>query len=339
MAFPIIKYGSLGYSASELFSNEKNQNSFIRVNGDIVSGQNTITNVVDVSGFFGLAEAMVGMILVSSGEFSGDVVITAISGDVITVDTNAIANGTFQLCRIRPPKGMYFFESASFSKVGASSTNKPNDLRDVTGSEDADYDAAELPWGILAPLSTTGSVDTTNVGSYGQYTITKIQSRIGNTQMNFYATASNTLPSFIEDSGSQISTGAVSLMLSQIDNNLMTIAGASDVGAGGQGLALAAYQTAVGSIISNFISSSAVFPFTGSAQITGSLNVTGSSTVSLDTNENFLIYNTTAVTQSLFKINDEGVATFRVQPDGTAPTAVEGGLYLTTESAFIGFKD
>ena len=121
---------------------------------------------------------MVGMILVSSGEFSGDVVITAISGDVITVDTNAIANGTFQLCRIRPPKGMYFFESASFSKVGASSTNKPNDLRDVTGSEDADYDAAELPWGILAPLSTTGSVDTTNVGSYGQYTITKIQSTV-----------------------------------------------------------------------------------------------------------------------------------------------------------------
>ena len=339
MAFPIIKYGSLGYSASELFSNEKNQNSFIRVNGDIVSGQNTITNVVDVSGFFGLAEAMVGMILVSSGEFSGDVVITAISGDVITVDTNAIANGTFQLCRIRPPKGMYFFESASFSKVGASSTNKPNDLRDVTGSEDADYDAAELPWGILAPLSTTGSVDTTNVGLYGQYTITKIQSRIGNTQMNFYATASDSLPSFIEESGSQISAGSTSLMLSQIDGNLMTIAGASDVGGGGQGLALAAYQTAVGSIISNFISSSAVFPFTGSAQITGSLNVTGSSTVSLDTNENFLIYNTTAVTQSLFKINDEGVATFRVQPDGTAPTAVEGGLYLTTESAFIGFKD
>ena len=54
MAFPTIQYGSLAYSGAELYSNEKNQNSFIRVNGDIVSGQNTITNVVDVAGFFGL---------------------------------------------------------------------------------------------------------------------------------------------------------------------------------------------------------------------------------------------------------------------------------------------
>ena len=339
MAFPTIQYGSLAYSGAELYSNEKNQNSFIRVNGDIVSGQNTITNVVDVAGFFGLAEAMVGMVLVSSGEFSGDVIITNISGDIITVDTNAIANGSTQLCRIRPPKGMYFFESASFSKVGSSATNKPTDLRDVTGSEDPDYDAADLPWGILAPLSSTGSVDTTSVGSYGQYTITKIQSRIGITKMNFYATASNSLPSFIEDSGSQVSAGSTSLMLSQIDNNLMTIAGASDVGAGGQGLALAAYQTAVGSIIATLTSGSDIFPFSGSAQITGSLSVTGSSTISLDASENFLINNTTAPTQSLFQINDEGVAVFRARADGDAiPTAVVGGMYFSASGAFIGIE-
>ena len=339
MAFPTIQYGSLGYSGAELYSNEKNQNSFIRVNGDIVSGQNTITNVVDVAGFFGLAEAMVGMVLVSSGEFSGDVIITDISGDIITVDTNAIANGSTQLCRIRPPKGMYFFESASFSKVGGSATNKPNDLRDVTGSEDSDYDAATLPWGILAPLSSTGSVDTTSVGSYGQYTITKIQSRIGITKMNFYATASDSLPSFIEESGSQISAGSTSLMLSQIDGNLMTIAGASDVGGGGQGLALAAYQTAVGSIIASLTSGSDIFPFTGSAQITGSLSVTGSSTISLDASENFLINNTTAPTQSLFQINDEGVAVFRARADGDAiPTAVVGGMYFSASGAFIGIE-
>ena len=339
MAFPTIQYGSLAYSGAELYSNEKNQNSFIRVNGDIVSGQNTITNVVDVAGFFGLAEAMVGMVLVSSGEFSGDVIITDISGDIITVDTNAIANGSTQLCRIRPPKGMYFFESASFSKVGGSATNKPNDLRDVTGSEDPDYDAADLPWGILAPLSSTGSVDTTSVGLYGQYTITKIQSRIGTTKMNFFATASNSLPSFIESSGSQISAGKTDLMLSQIDSNLMTIAGADDLGAGGQGLALAAYQTAVGSIIATLTSGSDIFPFSGSAQITGSLSVTGSSTISLDASENFLINNTTAPTQSLFQINDEGVAVFRARADGDAiPTAVVGGMYFSASGAFIGIE-
>ena len=339
MAFPTIQYGSLGYSGAELYSNEKNQNSFIRVNGDIVSGQNTITNVVDVAGFFGLAEAMVGMVLVSSGEFSGDVIITDISGDIITVDTNAIANGSTQLCRIRPPKGMYFFESASFSKVGGSATNKPNDLRDVTGSEDPDYDAADLPWGILAPLSSTGSVDTTSVGLYGQYTITKIQSRISTTKMNFFATASNSLPSFIESSGSQISAGKTDLMLSQIDSNLMTIAGADDLGAGGQGLALAAYQTALGSIIATLTSGSDIFPFSGSAQITGSLSVTGSSTISLDASENFLINNTTAPTQSLFQINDEGVAVFRARADGDAiPTAVVGGMYFSASGAFIGIE-
>ena len=339
MAFPTIQYGSLAYSGAELYSNEKNQNSFIRVNGDIVSGQNTITNVVDVAGFFGLAEAMVGMVLVSSGEFSGDVIITDISGDIITVDTNAIANGSTQLCRIRPPKGMYFFESASFSKVGGSATNKPTDLRDVTGSEDPDYDAADLPWGILAPLSSTGSVDTTSVGLYGQYTITKIQSRISTTKMNFFATASNSLPSFIESSGSQISAGKTDLMLSQIDSNLMTIAGADDLGAGGQGLALAAYQTAVGSIIATLTSGSDIFPFSGSAQITGSLSVTGSSTISLDASENFLINNTTAPTQSLFQINDEGVAVFRARADGDAiPTAVVGGMYFSASGAFIGIE-
>ena len=339
MAFPTIQYGSLAYSGAELYSNEKNQNSFIRVNGDIVSGQNTITNVVDVAGFFGLAEAMVGMVLVSSGEFSGDVIITNISGDIITVDTNAIANGSTQLCRIRPPKGMYFFESASFSKVGGSATNKPTDLRDVTGSEDPDYDAADLPWGILAPLSSTGSVDTTSVGLYGQYTITKIQSRISTTKMNFFATASNSLPSFIESSGSQISAGKTDLMLSQIDSNLMTIAGADDLGAGGQGLALAAYQTAVGSIIATLTSGSDIFPFSGSAQITGSLSVTGSSTISLDASENFLINNTTAPTQSLFQINDEGIAVFRARADGDAiPTAVVGGMYFSASGAFIGIE-
>ena len=92
--------------------------------------------------------------------------------------------------------------------------------------------------------------------------------------MNFFATASDSLPSFIEESGSQVSAGSSVLMLSEISNNLMTIAGAADVGGGGQGLALAAYQAAVSSVFSTLTSGSgggAAFPHTGSAQITGSL--------------------------------------------------------------------
>ena len=35
------------------------------------------------------------------------------------------------------------------------------DLRDVTGSQDAEYDSNDLKWGIAAPLAATGSVTTT----------------------------------------------------------------------------------------------------------------------------------------------------------------------------------
>ena len=119
----------------------------------------------------------------------------------------------------------------------------------------------------------------------------------------------------------------------------MTIAGASDVGAGGQGLALAAYQTAVASVFGTLTSGSGgeAFPYTGSAAISGSIDMTGSITTLLNNSENFLIKNALAPTQSLFQIDDEGVALFRAREgsDGI-PTPVVGGLYYTTSSAFIG---
>ena len=278
------------------------------------------------------------MVLVSSGEFASDVTITNLDlgNNQLTVSENATATAANQVMRIRPAKGMYFFESASFAKVG---TGEPSDLRDITGSEDAEYDSNDLKWGVAAALAITGSVTTTVTGLYGQYEITEIQSRISNTEMNFFATASDSLPSFIEESGSQVSAGSSTLMVSQISNNLMTIAGASDVGGGGQGLALAAYQNAVSSVFATLTSGSGgeAFPHTGSAQITGSLGVTGSSEILLNNNENFLIKNALAPTQSLFQVDDEGVALFRAREgsDGI-PTPIVGGLYYTTSSAFIG---
>ena len=339
MAFPTIDYASLGYNgATQFYSNEVGANSFIRLTGDFVSGQNQITNCAAVSGYFGLSEVMVGMILVSGGEISGETTITAVSGTTITVSDNAIASGTSQLMRIRPKKGMYFFESASFTKVG---TGNPSDLRDVTGSEDAEYKEAFDKWGFIAPLAFTGSATSTVTGNYGQYSITKIASRIGITEMNFYATASDTIPAFIEDSGSQISAGSSVLMLSEIANNFMAIAGANDVGAGGQGLALGGYSTVVASTIATLTSASggAGFPFTGSAQITGSIGLTGSQEIRLNATENFLIKNQLQPTQSLFNIDNEGTAVFRAREgsDGI-PTAVLGGLYYTTSSVFVGIN-
>lgn len=335
MATPIINFASLGYDGSNDFiSFEKNPND-IRITGDFVSGQPTIQNCVVTLGPLEFSDLMVGMVIVASGKLSGDAIITDISGDTITVNQNAIANGTSSLARIRPPKGQYLFISASFTKIG---DGYPTDARAITGSEDTDYDSNLPAWGIAAPLAYTGSVSSTIKGLYGQYKITKIVSRNSSQNINFFVSASDTLPSFIEDEGTQISAGGSDLLVSEIQNDLITIAGFQDID-GGQGLGLAGYQTAVGSIFATLISASAVFPFTGSAQITGSLSVTGSSIVSLGDSKNFLINSELAPTQSLFKISDEGIATFRVQPDGSTPTAVEGGLYFTTSSAYIGFKD
>ena len=74
---------------------------------------------------FTTSELKVGMTLVSSGEFATDVTIIALDlgSNQLTVSENATASATSQLMRIRPPKGMYFFASASFSKVG---TGEPN---------------------------------------------------------------------------------------------------------------------------------------------------------------------------------------------------------------------
>ena len=341
MAYPTLQFARLSYGSADFYSDENNQNAFIRINADTTSGSPIITNIGEqAGGAFTTTELKVGMTLVSSGEFATDVTIIALDlgSNQLTVSANATVSATNQVMRVRPSKGMYFFASASFAKVG---TGEPSDLRDITGSQDAEYDVSDLKWGIAAPLAATGSVTQTVTGLYGQYEITEIQSRISNTEMNFFATASDSLPSFIEESGSQVSAGASTLMVSQISNNLMTIAGASDVGGGGQGLALAAYQSAVGSVFSTLTSGSgggAAFPHTGSAQITGSLGVTGSSEILLNNTENFLIKNAVAPTQSLFQVDNEGIATFRVQPDGTIPSAVEGGLYFTTASAYIGIK-
>ena len=341
MAYPTLQFARLSYSAADFYSNEQNPNSFVRINGDTTNGSPIVTNVADnAGGAFSKTELKVGMTLVSSGEFTSDVTIIALDlgNNQLTVSENAIASATSQLMRIRPSKGMYFFASASFSKVG---TGEPSDLRDITGSQDANYDSNELKWGIAAPLAATGSVTQTVSGLYGQYEITDIQSRISNTEMNFFATASDSLPSFIEESGSQVSAGSSVLMISEISNNLMTIAGASDVGGGGQGLALAAYQNAVSSVFSTLVSGSseAAFPYTGSAEISGSIDMTGSFSTLLNSNEEFIIKNALATSQSLFNVNQEGVAEFRARigSDG-APTPKLGGMYFTTSSAFIGIE-
>ena len=139
MAYPNLEFARLSYGSSDFYSNESNANAFVRINGDTTNGSPIITNVADnAGGAFSKTELKVGMTLVSSGEFAADVFITNLDlgNNQLTVSANAIASATNQLMRIRPSKGMYFFASASFSKVG---TGEPSDLRDITGSQDESF--------------------------------------------------------------------------------------------------------------------------------------------------------------------------------------------------------
>lgn len=342
MAYPILEFAGLSFDANnDFYSNETNLNSFIRIQGDYVNGSPNVTNISNVSGYFGINEIKPGMVIVSSGEISGESTVVSIDtgNNSLVMADNAIASATGQTTRIRPQKGLYFIVSASLAKEG---DGEPSDWRDVTGSNDSEYNTNFNKWGVIAALAETGSVTNSIKGLYGQYQLTDIQSRINIAESNIFLSSSNGLgPNFTEDSGSIISQGSSKMILAEIsnENGLMPIMGATDVGSGfTQGLALGAFNASVESVISNFSTGSGTgFPFTGSAEITGSLGVTGSVDTLLNSGENFLIKNAAAPTQSLFKVDNEGVAVFRAREgaDGV-PSAVVGGVYFTTSSAFIG---
>jgi hypothetical protein len=257
------------------------------------------------------------------------------STNEIELASAAIGSNTGAMARIALPKGRYFIKSGSFNKAG---TGDPQDWRSVTGSEDSNYDNTQPKWGIITQLSITSSNTTGIAGLYGQYEITKIQDRISDSLANFFFTSSTTIPMFIEGDDKCVTSNQGVALLSSMENNLMTIAAAGDANTN-QGYGLAAYQLAVGAQISQLTSGSsgAGFPFTGSAEITGSLGVTGSVETLINSSENFLIKNASAPTQSLFQIDNDGVAVFRAREGGDgAPSAILGGLYFTTESAFLG---
>ena len=310
----------------------------IALNGNTTSGQPQITNAVAISGF-NLALLRVGQTIntISGGGFSSDVTITNIVGTTITVNANAAATQTGGTFTADTPAGVYFFESASFLDP-----QNVLSVNNITGSADADFDISlSSSYAILGNAAATlgGGVIT---GKFHYYKITEVTSR---------DVGGSTISAFVDwgevgteaDSGDFLFTGpnqALAIGGLSITASQMNIFGDEILTGLSSGADVAAYQIALPQIIDHTGSDGggAAFPHTGSAQITGSLGVTGSVDTLLNTNENFLIKSATSPTQSLFNIDKEGVATFRVQPDGVSPTAVEGGLYFTTASAYIGIK-
>ena len=50
MAYPTLQFGRLSYGSTDFYSDEFNQNGFIRINGDTTNGSPIITNVAENAG-------------------------------------------------------------------------------------------------------------------------------------------------------------------------------------------------------------------------------------------------------------------------------------------------
>ena len=343
MALERLEFASIELGASTIYSTASNASTYIRVRVDYTLNSNTATVVDDVSGYFGSGSIEDGYRLRSPSEFSSPVEITNWNSGTktLTLDGNSAQTATNQLTFISLPAGKIFIESASFAKVGGSTVNPPNNFTDVTGSDDAEYSSGDKEWGVVGLLASTSSINTGLSGMYGQYILSSFERRNSSTQANIFLTASDTIQSFQEEPGYTFVSeqGQGALLLSEKSGSFLNIAGKDDI-SGNQSLGLGSYQNIVAATLAQLTSGSGAvdaFPYTGSAQITGSLGVTGSSEILLNTSENFLIKNAQTPTQSLFQIDDEGVALFRAREgsDGT-PGAVVGGMYFTTASAFLG---
>jgi len=322
----------------KLTSATPSYDNIVAINGDTTSGQNTITNAAALNSTYDINLLRIGQTIntISSG-FAADVTITNIAGSTITVSAAANATQTGGIFTADTPSGTYFINSASFSDPQNVLT-----VNSITGSDDSDYDAALTPKyaiiGSASPSLGGGLI----VGKFHIYEISEVTYRdIGTAGISAFVkwgeqgVESDSGDALYAASNQSIAIGALSSTSSNV-----TIFGDDVITGLSAGADVAGYQIALPSIIDQAVTGSGggdAFPHSGSAQITGSLGLTGSFDTLINTNENFLISNAAAPTQSLFNMNQEGVAQFRARigADG-APTAVVGGLYFTTSSAFIG---
>ena len=335
MANPSIQFAKLDLASATIYSTASNFNSFIRINGNFTSGSTTVTNVDNFSfpTYFGTSSILPGMFLAAATNAPSFTRIVSWDNNTKTIElaSPALVTGTVRQSRIAPSKGMYFVKSGSISKNG---TGNPQNWTTVTGSEDPNYIAGSLTWGVAAQMAPLSSPTTGIIGEYGQYIITKITDRIGTSFANFFFTSSATIPSLQETSDKVVNGLQGSFLLSQVYNNTITIAAGTDASIG-QGYGLAGYQTGMVSFASQSSGGGAGFPFTGSADITGSLQVTGSSTFAAQVGgTDFFIIKSGSVNP--VKFNGEGIMQFA--NTNFEPTAVGGGIYYSSSQWFLGVE-
>tara|TARA_B110000008_G_scaffold241599_1_gene249531 strand:+ start:722 stop:1735 length:1014 start_codon:yes stop_codon:yes gene_type:complete len=313
----------------------------VALTGNTTAGQNTITNIANFNATYDINLLRVGQTIntVTGGGFSGDVLITNVNigTQTVTVNTTAAATQTGGIFTADTPAGTYFFNSASFSDPqGVINVNN------VTGSDDSNYNSALTPkYALIGQAASTLGGSIIN-GKFHLYTISEVTYRdIGTAGISAFVkwgeqgSESDSGDFLFASSNQSLAIGAMSTTSSNV-----TIFGDDVITGTAAGSDIAGYQIALPEIIDQAQTGSGGsgvgFPFSGSAQITGSLGLTGSQANLIQSAENFIIKNATAPTQSLFEVKGDGVAVFRANNSGTPPSVVLGGLYFTTESAFLG---
>ena len=315
-------------------------NNIIAIKGDTINSQNTITNVIPFNATFDLSLLRIGQIINPGAAFSGDVTITNIEGNTITVDTPAISSQTQTTLTVDTPSGTYFFNSASLfdPKNVVKVTN-------ITGSNDSNYNPDLTPtYAIIGPASAT-IAGTAIPGTFHLYKITDVTYRnLATAQISGFVSwgeegvQSDSGQFLLSQTNQTIAIGAMSATSSQVtiyDNATLTSTPA--------GSSVAGYQIALPNLLDHVVTGSTGegFPFTGSADITGSLQVTGSVVIEQPVGnvDAFLIKSGSGESApALFKLDSKGVAQFFAHANDYTPTPVLGGLYFTSQSVYVGLE-
>lgn len=240
MAQDRLFYGAI--DGATIFAN--GSNSFIRVTFDADASSKTLTNVSDVSGYFGIAEIIPGQQLVASTQFPSGTTVVSVSigsGEIVVSDFPA-ASGTSRLGRVSPPKGQYFVNSGSLTTP----QNNPTNFFDITGSEDTQYDSTQNKFGALLLQASTSSLSSTISGEFAQYEISRVVDRQNTAQASFYITSSAT-GILSEEPDKAVASGITSFAIVELSysSSLATIFNQNVAGTPAGGYEVGAYQIAV----------------------------------------------------------------------------------------------
>ena len=365
MAKEKLYYGSI--SNATMYAN--GSNSFIRVRFDCSAGSTTLTNVTNVSGYFGLSDIIPGQTLVASSNYPSGTIITSVDtvGATIEVEDTPDAAGTNRLGRVSPPKGQYFINSGSITNP----TNVSLVTNDITGSEDSNYLEGENKFGVLLLQASTSSLSSTISGDLAQYEISRVVDRQNSTSFTFYITSS-TSGILSEEPGKSVASGLTDFALIELSysSSLGPIFNQTVAGTPAGGYDFGAYQIA----LQEYYDDLRVGVYHSGSQVIGNadfINFTGSAVKSITTetigNQNgvlikieggdsdtFPYTGSAQITGSLgitgsFEIESGSTKPFTVNADGTVqlfahensynPTPLLGGIYFTSQSVFLGLED